>query len=97
MGLTRSSFVRTIAFQSTTKFLPSLKWFLGSLEFLADKFGNLSFQELELSKVARSGTDRLPPVLVRIGLVNEAQLRLGSSRETDPYSVEDRADHTLAA
>jgi hypothetical protein len=31
LGLTRSSFVRAIAYQSTTKFLPSSRWFLGSL------------------------------------------------------------------
>jgi hypothetical protein len=56
VGLTRSSFVRTMAFQSTTKFLPGSRWFLGSLEFLTDKFGNLSLQEPELSRVAGSGT-----------------------------------------
>jgi hypothetical protein len=38
----RLSFARAMAFQSTTKFLPSSRWFPGSLEFLTDKFGNLS-------------------------------------------------------
>jgi hypothetical protein len=42
MGLIRSSFVRTMAFQSTTKFLPDSRWFLGSLEFLTNEFGNIS-------------------------------------------------------
>jgi hypothetical protein len=97
VGLTRSSFMRTMVFQSTTEFLLGSRWFLGSLEFLTDQFGNLSLQEPELSKVARSSTDCLPPTLVRVGLINEAQLRLGSLGEMDTDPVEDRADHTLAA
>jgi hypothetical protein len=64
MGLTRSSFVRTMVFQSTTKFLPGSKWFMDSLEFLTDK-------------VTRSGTGLLPPAPVRVSLVNEAQLEHG--------------------
>jgi hypothetical protein len=67
--------VRTMAFQSTTKLLPGSRRFLGSLEFLTDKFGNLSLQEPELSKVARSGNGRLPPASVQVSLVNEAQIR----------------------
>jgi hypothetical protein len=78
MGLTRSSFMRTMAFQSATKFLPGCRGFLGSLEFLTNKFGNLSLQELEFSKVTGSGTGRFPPTLARVGLVSEAQLALGS-------------------
>jgi hypothetical protein len=64
MGLTRLSFMRVMVFQSTTKFLPGSRWFMGSLEFLTDKFGNLSLQELELGKVARLGIGHLPPPLV---------------------------------
>jgi hypothetical protein len=56
----RSSFVRTMAFQYTTMLLPGSRWFLGSLEFLNDKFGNLSLQEPELSKIVGSGIGRLP-------------------------------------
>jgi hypothetical protein len=85
-----------MAFQSTTKFLPGSRWFLGSLEFLTDKFGNLSLQEPELSRVAGSGTGCLPPAPVRVGLVNEARLGLGSLGGTDTDLVDDRADHTLA-
>jgi hypothetical protein len=47
MGLTRSSFVRAMAFQSVNKFLPGLRWFLGSLEFINDKIGDISLQEPE--------------------------------------------------
>jgi hypothetical protein len=47
---TTISFVRTMTFQSTTMFLPGSRWFLDSLEFLTDKFGNLILQEPELSK-----------------------------------------------
>jgi hypothetical protein len=90
--------VRTTAFQSTTKFLPSSRWFLGSLIFLTDKFGDLSLQEPKSSEVVGSGSSRLPPTLVRVGLINEEQLRLGldslGEMDTDP-SV-DKADQTLA-
>jgi hypothetical protein len=52
-----------------------------------------------LSNVAILGTGRLPPALVRVGLINEAQLEheLGSLGEMDTYPIEDWADHTLAA
>jgi hypothetical protein len=90
--------MRTMAFQSTTKFLPNSRWFLGSLEFLTDKFGNPSLQESELSKAIRSGTGCLPPVPVRVGLINELQLghRLSSLWEADSDPAEDRANHSLA-
>jgi hypothetical protein len=42
MGLTRSSFVRAMAYQSTTKFLPGSWWFLGSLQFITNKFEDLT-------------------------------------------------------
>jgi hypothetical protein len=91
VGLARSSFVRTMSFQSITKFLPGSKLFLGSLEYLTDKFGNLSLQEPESSKVIRSVTGCLPPAPARVGLINEAQLKLG------PLGEMDTVDHTLAA
>jgi hypothetical protein len=34
--------VRTITYQSTTKFLSGSRWFLGSLQFVSDKFGDLT-------------------------------------------------------
>jgi hypothetical protein len=89
--------MRTLAFQSTTKFLPCTRWFLGSLKFLTDQFGNLSLQEPELSEVVGSGSSRLPPALVPVGLINKAQLRLGPSGETDTNPMVDKADHTVAA
>jgi hypothetical protein len=84
-------------FQTTTKFLSGSTWFLGSLEFLTDKFENLSIQEPELSKVIASGTSRLPLALVHVSLVIKAQLRLDSLGEADTDPADDRADHTLAA
>jgi hypothetical protein len=89
--------VGTMVFQSITKFLLGSRWFLGSLEFLTDRFGNLNLKEPELSEVIRSGTSRFPPTLDRVGLINEAQLRLGSLGETDTNLAEDKADHALAA
>jgi hypothetical protein len=90
--------VRTMAFQSTTKFLPGSRWFLDSLEFLTGKFGDLSLHEPEMSEVTGSGTGRLPPALVRVGLINEAQLRhrLDSLWETDTDPSKGKVDHTLA-
>jgi hypothetical protein len=95
VGLKRSSFMRAMTFQSITKFLPGSKWFLGSLEVLTGKFGNLSLQELELGKVTGSGTRRLPPASVWVSLINKARLRhrLGSLGETDTDPAEDKADH----
>jgi hypothetical protein len=51
MGLMRSSFMRAMVFQSTTKFLPGSRWVLGSLLFIADEFGDLNHQEPELREV----------------------------------------------
>jgi hypothetical protein len=51
VGLTRSSFVRAMASQSRTKFLPGSRWFSGSLQFITNKFGDLSLQEPELESV----------------------------------------------
>jgi hypothetical protein len=98
MLLMRLSFVRAVAFQSTTKFLLGSRWFLDSLEFLTDKFGNLSLQGSELSEVTGSGTDYFPPAPVRVGLVNEAQLEHGLDLlgETEMDSVGDKVDHALA-
>jgi hypothetical protein len=47
MGLTRFDYLRSMAFQSTSKFLPDSRWVLGSLLFVTDKFGDLSLQEPE--------------------------------------------------
>jgi hypothetical protein len=34
--------MRAMAYQSTTKFLPSSRWFLGSLQFITNKFVDLT-------------------------------------------------------
>jgi hypothetical protein len=49
-----------------------------------------------LGELVGSGTSRIPPAPVRVGLVNEVQLRLCSLGETDTGSVEDRTDHPMA-
>jgi hypothetical protein len=54
MGLTRSSFVRAMVFQITTKFLPGSRCVLGFLLFIADMFEVLKLQEPD--EVIRSGT-----------------------------------------
>jgi hypothetical protein len=94
----RSNFMRTMVFQSTTKFLLGSRWFLGSLEFLTDKFGDLSLQEPESSEVTGLGTGRLPLALIQVSLINEAELshRLDSLGETDTDPTKDKADNTLA-
>jgi hypothetical protein len=98
MGLTRLSFMRAMAFQSTTMFLPGSMWFMGSLQFVTDNFGDLNLHEPESSEVIGSGTSRLPQALDRVGLVNEAQLKHGLNElgKMDPDPAGDKADHILA-
>jgi hypothetical protein len=97
MGLTRSSFMRAMVFQSTTMFLPGSRRFLGSLLFITDRFGDLSLQEPESREVSRSGIGHLPPGPVQGGHVNEAQLRhrLSALGKTESDPARDKADHTL--
>jgi hypothetical protein len=47
----RSYYVRSMAFESTTKFLPGSWWVLRSLLFVADKFVDQSLQEPESPKI----------------------------------------------
>jgi hypothetical protein len=94
----RSIFVTAMAFQSINKFLPGSRWVLGSLLFIADKFGDLNLQERKLREVVGSSTGHLPPALVWVALINEAQhehrpTKLGKT-DSDPSG--DKADHTLA-
>jgi hypothetical protein len=95
MGLMRFDYVRSMTFKSTNKFIPDSRWVLGSLLFIVDKFRYLSLQESESQEVVRSSTDRLSLALVRVDLVNEAQLRHKSSElgeaESDPLG--DKANH----
>jgi hypothetical protein len=98
VGLMRSNFVRAMVYQSTTKFLPGSRWFLESLQFVPDKFGDLTLQEPESREIIGSGTDRFPPAPVQVGLISEAQFghefsELGKTG-SDPKG--DKADHILA-
>jgi hypothetical protein len=88
----RSSFMRAMAFQSTTKFLPGSRWVLGSLVFIAGKIGDLNLQEPELHKIIRLGTVCLPPAPVQVNLINEAQLITGFVKlgKTDPVPSGDK-------
>jgi hypothetical protein len=99
VGLMRSSFMRAMVNQSATKFLPGSEWFLGSLQFITDKFGDLTLQEPESCRIIRSGTDHLPPASVRVGLINEVQLRHELSElgkmGSDPEG--DKVNHIMAA
>jgi hypothetical protein len=94
----RLGYVRSMMFQSTTKFLPGSRWVLESLLFVADKFGDLSLQEPESWEVVGSGIGRLPPAPVRVSLINEAQLQHGSTmpRKTNSNPSGDKANHNLA-
>jgi hypothetical protein len=97
-GLSRSSFVRAMVFQSTTKFLPSSRWVLGSLLFIADKFRDLNLQGAESREVIRPCTNCLPPASVWVDLVNEARLGPGLVKpgKTDLDASRDKAGHTSA-
>jgi hypothetical protein len=61
LGLMRSSFVRAMVYHSTTMFLPGSRWFLGSLQFITDKFGDLTLQDPEFRGIVGLGTGCLPP------------------------------------
>jgi hypothetical protein len=71
---------------------------LGSLQFITDKFRDLTLQEHESCGMVRSGTGHLPLAPVGVGLIIEAQLRHGPSElgkaGSDP--VRDKVDHTQA-
>jgi hypothetical protein len=58
MGLMRFNSMRSMVFQTATKFLPGSRWALRSLLFITDKFGELSLQKLESPKVTGSGIGR---------------------------------------
>jgi hypothetical protein len=51
-----------------------------------------------LRRIIRSGTDCLPPALIRVGLINEAQLkcRLSELGKMDSDPIGYKADHTSA-
>jgi hypothetical protein len=74
MGLTKIVYARSMVFRSTRKFLPGWRLVLGSLLFIADKFGDLSLQKPKSLEVTRLGTGRVPPASVQVGFVNKAQL-----------------------
>jgi hypothetical protein len=78
------------------KFHCGSRWVLGSLLFIADKFGDTNLREPESSEVIGSGTGSLPPSRVRVDLVNESQLRHGPIEmgKVDPDPLEDNTDHT---
>jgi hypothetical protein len=86
-----------MAFQYTTKFRPVLRWVLGSLLFIVDRFGDLNLQEPESCEVTGSGTDCLPLAPVRVDIVNEAQFGYGSIKlgKTDMNPSGDNVDRTL--
>jgi hypothetical protein len=93
----RSSFVRAMLFKSTTKILPGSRWVLGSLLFIADKFGDLNLQELESCEVGL-GTVHLPPSPVQVNLINEVGLGHGLVKlgKMGPDPSWNKADHTSA-
>jgi hypothetical protein len=95
MRLTRFNYVRSMAFQSTSKFLPGLRLVFRSLLFIVDKMGDLSLQEPESRVVTGSYTNHILLILAQVGLTCKAQLRNGSSimgeSELDPSG--DNANH----
>jgi hypothetical protein len=92
----RSSFVRAMTFQYTTKFLLGSRWVLGSLLFIVDKFRDLNLHEPESCEVVELGTGHLPPAPIRVYLVKEARLghELIKLGKADPDPSGDKADHT---
>jgi hypothetical protein len=95
MGLTRFDYVRSMVFQSSSNFISDSRWVLGSLLFIADKFGDLTLQEPESPEVVGSGTVRVPPISAQVSLIIEAQLEHESNKsgEVELDLSGDKADH----
>jgi hypothetical protein len=60
VGLTGFIYVRSMAFESATMFLPDSRLVFGSLLFIANKMGNLGLQDPEPREIMGFGTDHLP-------------------------------------
>jgi hypothetical protein len=80
VGLMRFIYVRSMSFQSTSKFLPGTRTVFGSLLFIADKMGYLNLQEPESWEIVGLGTDIFPLASAEVDLACEARLGHGSSR-----------------
>jgi hypothetical protein len=87
--------MRSMAFRSTSKFLPGSRLVFGSLLFITAKFGDLSLQEPESREVVGSGTDRISPTPAQVGLISEARLGhgLSVSREAELDPSGDKANN----
>jgi hypothetical protein len=86
----RFIYVRSMSFQSTSKFLPGTRTVFGSLLFIADKMGYLNLQEPESWEIVGLGTDIFPLASAEVDLACEARLGHGSSRSG---GGEDNIDH----
>jgi hypothetical protein len=60
----RFNFMRSMAFESASKFMSGSRLVFGSLLFIANKMGDLSLQEPGSWEIAGSDTDYVPPTLV---------------------------------
>jgi hypothetical protein len=78
--------------------MPCSRWFLGSLQFITDKFEDLTLQEHESRRIIGSGTSHLPLAPVQFGLINEVQLGHGLNElgKTGTNPAGNKADHTPA-
>jgi hypothetical protein len=95
---TRFIYVRSMAFISTSKFLPGSRLVFRSLLFITDKIRDLSLKEPESRENARSNTDRFPPSPAQAGLACEARLghkssRLGESKLDPTGDIVDHNKH----
>jgi hypothetical protein len=95
VGPTRFIYVKSMAFDSTSRFLPGSRLVIGSVLFIADKMGDLSLHQPESWEIDGSNTDHFPLTPTRDGLACEARLGCGSSGpgefESDPSG--DSVDH----
>jgi hypothetical protein len=88
MGPTRFIYVKSMAFDSTSRFLPGSRLVIESVLFIADKMGDLSLHQPESWEIDGSNTDHFPSTPTQAGLACEARLGRGSSGpgefESDP-------------
>jgi hypothetical protein len=88
MGPTRFIYVKSMAFDSTSRFLPGSRLVIEYVLFIADKMGDLSLHQPESWEIDGSNTDHFPSTPTQAGLACEARLGHGSSGpgefESDP-------------
>jgi hypothetical protein len=87
--------LRSMAFESATKFSPGSKMVFGSLLSVTDKMGDLSLQEPKPWAITRSGADQFQLTPIQVGLAWDARPghKFGNLGESKSDLSRDSANH----